>query len=618
MGRESKKATLMEERQSSLFAVAGRGILTLSLAGGKCCVRADSERLVSACLEHSTMSRVWCNLLEPRGKPTLQELLKGGAFALLFYRLAGDIGDIGVLVEKLADDQIPEESIDPSRPQLLLLAPSAPAALAARYQREVVDEKKPDSLDYQSWWDKRDAARSVLVQKYQAVLPEAVWLQFGTDFSATQFKRVRADTRLLAEAIEAALTKRGFSLAWNGRYEADLVGHLLIDPGIRVEGLLVRYQPRGAQARYPELLEKAKELLPKAFRKTLISVPPLPRKSQRPLVSAIDLDLSSDLGELDYPELAQTDFFDSARRANRRKTVLRRVAQSGTDALACYGSHHEFEPGSWGIVLDDLCVGTVAGELTERLRPIGGSFLEAMKVVLWLVWEHEFFHARLDAFCTLQEVASMRPGYRRYLRKVYKPNHCSPECLEEALANFVAREAVSERLHSLLGTGAWTMELVNETMAFVDDFFAGSPPGYSDWAKGADPDNWRRLAAEVLSGKPTQGVEALAPVEGLLRDLPGIVLLPEDVPVFITCFTELGRSLFGSPSRKEATRVLRHLGCTLDCSGGKGSHEKWKRPGASRPWTMPSRDPMSVGVFRTLLHFLDIDKKAYMQLRMEV
>lgn len=59
-------------------------------------------------------------------------------------------------------------------------------------------------------------------------------------------------------------------------------------------------------------------------------------------------------------------------------------------------------------------------------------------------------------------------------------------------------------------------------------------------------------------------------------------------------------------------RVLRNIRHSLDASGGKGGHQKWTVPD-QRAFILPTRDPVSTGVFKTFLHHVGIDKATYVR-----
>ena len=69
---------------------------------------------------------------------------------------------------------------------------------------------------------------------------------------------------------------------------------------------------------------------------------------------------------------------------------------------------------------------------------------------------------------------------------------------------------------------------------------------------------------------------------------------------------------FNVPPRRELEWALKHFHHSLDASGGKGGHQKWTGPD-QRAFILPTRDPVSTGVFKTFLHHVGIDKATYVR-----
>lgn len=79
------------------------------------------------------------------------------------------------------------------------------------------------------------------------------------------------------------------------------------------------------------------------------------------------------------------------------------------------------------------------------------------------------------------------------------------------------------------------------------------------------------------------------------------------IPVFVQNFQpdDSARSEWLEGAHKQ----FRH---SLDVSGGKGSHQKWTGPD-QRAFILPTREPVSPGVFMTLLHHVGLDKDTYVR-----
>ncbi len=69
---------------------------------------------------------------------------------------------------------------------------------------------------------------------------------------------------------------------------------------------------------------------------------------------------------------------------------------------------------------------------------------------------------------------------------------------------------------------------------------------------------------------------------------------------------------FNVPTRRELEKALKFSKHILDVAGGKGGHQKWTGPD-QRAFILPTRDPVSVGVFKTFLQHLGIDKATYVR-----
>lgn len=79
------------------------------------------------------------------------------------------------------------------------------------------------------------------------------------------------------------------------------------------------------------------------------------------------------------------------------------------------------------------------------------------------------------------------------------------------------------------------------------------------------------------------------------------------IPVFVQNFLP-----DDSARSKWLERAHKHFCHSLDASGGKGGHQKWTGPD-QRAFILPTRDPVSPGVFKTFLQHVGIDKATYVR-----
>jgi hypothetical protein len=143
-------------------------------------------------------------------------------------------------------------------------------------------------------------------------------------------------------------------------------------------------------------------------------------------------------------------------------------------------------------------------------------------------------------------------------------------------------------------------------------------PGYKDWRSGDIAATWRRLGTQIASGKPglPRGMIPL-PVESILTGPFPYDFKCTDIPLrFVGTGLIADRLLdraatLNVPARSELERALRYYKHVPDISGGKGSHEKWTGPD-KHAFILPKRDPVSIGVFKSFLRHVGIDKSTYL------
>ncbi len=262
-------------------------------------------------------------------------------------------------------------------------------------------------------------------------------------------------------------------------------------------------------------------------------------------------------------------------------------------------------------MLDALACSLLDG---ARQAQIWLSHTTAAYLAVNLVYQHELFHARVEAVATWQELLGVRSHYNRYQDRVYKVLSGTSDWLEEALANWWAWLWFrSERVQlSLSNRGSNHPGLAS----LVEDFLDLSPPGYREWRIGRNREAWRTLATQLASGNPKLGPRPIGlPIESAVRGELPFDLLEVDVPTRVvgkgTIASHLERcpGTF-SPSRREAKKLLKHFDYKPRTSAGKGSHEKWTgADGLS--FILPRKDPLSIGIFHQLLRQLRISKAQY-------
>ncbi len=202
--------------------------------------------------------------------------------------------------------------------------------------------------------------------------------------------------------------------------------------------------------------------------------------------------------------------------------------------------------------------------------------------------------------------------YLPYFDLVYNRNRFTSDWLEEALANWSAHEWLLKNLDRLHHDG--TVEDPKRLCSVVEDWLDFSPAGYREWRSGNSHITWDRLANDIAQSETSGHYvdENAFPLGGLLRRDSLFDLRIGDIPVYFVGKGIVASVYFGSPSRREVVQVLRHFGYGALTARGKGSREVWKGPNG-KCFTVPLRDPLSTGVFHTLLEHFGWSKQQYMQ-----
>lgn len=380
---------------------------------------------------------------------------------------------------------------------------------------------------------------------------------------------------------------------------------------------VVTWTPHNGLPAYPEIRCALQARLPTAFRRPLnngLARPKLDSIFSSDSASGLDhghRDPSENMQELsdirlDLPDAdGQREGLDAERR------------EAGFEAIAWYQPHHEWTEGTWGIYFDARKLDVLAYCLHQDFLSGGVRVPQGFAAFLAfnLTYVHEMFHARVEAALSWLELTAMQPRYLRYGSGVYDALRETPEWLEEALANWTAWQWFkSDVVQSLVARRTSHQAGVDRIVEAALDL---SPPGYRDWRAGAAKSAWRTFTTQLITGKPKPSLRRLAlPVESILSGPLGYDFRPTDVPLrfigrgAIADVLQSRPASLNVPSRREIERALKHFGHSLDQSGGKGSHEQWTGPD-NRAFYLPKRDPVSPGVFKTLLHHLGIDKATY-------
>ena len=185
-----------------------------------------------------------------------------------------------------------------------------------------------------------------------------------------------------------------------------------------------------------------------------------------------------------YP-LSHYDFNDE--NGGLTRLVGRSLESGGMEAIAFYKSlrfkHRPLFAGHWGIFILETGIQTIANLILAHY-PRKYNCDEARTKAFWMLYYHERYHFRFDAWAISQESFQLSPLYERYYHEVYQVNYPNTLLVEETLANLSALSSVQR--HGI--------------QAFTRQFMRAQPGAYGN-IKDVDVNQLRaQLAAQLMYG----------------------------------------------------------------------------------------------------------------------
>lgn len=433
---------------------------------------------------------------------------------------------------------------------------------------------------------------------------------------AAKFHRPKSgDLEELARAATSAISASGWQPPRDGNY-------VYILPGVvgRRSQCLVSWVPHTGLPSYPEVRWAVQKCLPAALRKPRIEQMGMRTfdSGSQPAQDSVQLqgfdpeptDLKDALDDL---QLEQSEY-------RKRVDDVRKAAKGhGFEAIAWFQPYHAWTEETWGIYLDARKLDDLALSFLDDFKSVRvhGSHSLAALLAFGLTYAHELFHAQMEAALSWLEINSQQPRHQRYKDRVYQTLRETPDWLEEALANWSAWSWFkAPGIQSLVTRMASNAEGLDRVVEASLDL---APPGYQEWRLGHQPGTWRTFANQLSTGKPKIKASGIGlPLESALTGPLPYEFQPADIPLrFVGSGVIADRlqshpATFNVPTRRELERALKFFKHILDVSGGKGGHQKWTGPD-QRAFILPTRDPVSVGVFKTFLQHLGIDKATYVR-----
>lgn len=474
-----------------------------------------------------------------------------------------------------------------------------------KLDRERLYEKSPELKRFEGLGP-QEQPPSVQAKLLLPFLPKA------TTFSAPSTLRPEALDRRSITAIEAS----GWLPSRDGTYMG--IRHILV--GTK-KSCVLTWEPYSGPPSYSEVRWAVQRSLPQALRKPRLEHVGRPEfesdvnPSDQPAgtISGVDNGRQEWLDFLDDVQFDDRDY-------RERIDASRKDRQAqGFEAIAWFQPYHSYKEEVWGIYFDARKLDDLALSLLDDFRShrIHASPSHAARLAFGLTYAHELFHARVEAALSWLELNAQQPRHLRYKQRVYDALRETPEWLEEALANWTSWDWFqSAPVQALF---ARSMANLDGFRKIVESSLDLSPPGYREWRVGHQSFTWRNFTTQLTTGQAKESASALAlPLESTLWGPLPYDFLASDIPLrFVGSGVIADRlqsqpATFNVPTRRELERALKFFRHILDVSGGKGGHQKWTGPD-QRAFILPTRDPVSVGVFKTFLQHLGIDKATYVR-----
>lgn len=476
--------------------------------------------------------------------------------------------------------------------------------------RERLYEKYPDLKQFEvlrPLFAQQKQPPTVQVNALLPLLPKA------TTFGAQLTIHPDALDRRSIAAVEAS----GWLPSRDGSYLG--VRHILV--GTKMSCVLT-WEPYNSPPSYPEVRWAVQLRLPQALLKPRLTHVGRPNSeidaqlSEQPtgIISGVDNGKQEWLDSLDDVYLDDRDYRERISEIRKDRQV------QGFEAIAWFQPYHSYSEEVWGIYFNARKLDDLALSLWDDFREyrVHGSQSDAARLAFGLTYAHELFHARVEAALSWLEVNALRPRYLRYKQRVYDILRETPEWLEETLANWASWDWFqSDLIQELFARSKADLNALKKIVELSLDL---SPPGYREWREGDLPATWRNFTTQLSTGQAKISASALPlPLESMLRGPLPYDFLASDIPVrFVGSGVIADRlqsqpATFNVPTRRELERALKFFSHILDVSGGKGSHQKWISPDQRDFFILPKTDPVSVGVFKTFLQHIGIDKATYVR-----
>ncbi len=277
---------------------------------------------------------------------------------------------------------------------------------------------------------------------------------------------------------------------------------------------------------------------------------------------------------------------------------------------AWYCPIHFFGHG-WGIYIRERCILDLAVEIARfvdwRLVHMSAPFMarQLLRSAFYVFFLHEQFHHKVESLGFRLLVARTSDCYRPYKARVYRRAYLGVDCLEESLANADSYRRLGEPRY----VQRVDKPIRDGLRAFLKASIPLQPPGYAEGIRYLRDNDYKaglhKLQSQILEASPAPSMPldhwSVAP--NMITALTDItddiyVVLPKGArPIFRPTSVDPGATV---SSKALEGALTKHYGYQR-VRGGKGSHVKLAKPGASTIILPGDRGVLSPGVVKQAL-----------------
>jgi hypothetical protein len=328
---------------------------------------------------------------------------------------------------------------------------------------------------------------------------------------------------------------------------------ILISLDGRKRQVIVPWVPHVGLPSYPEVRWAVQRWLPAALRSPRIQTPGRPKFDT-------GIELVENCVQIDGFDEALEDLrLDDTDFQNRVDEVRKDIQNDGFEAIAWFQPYHIWTEETWGIYfdaqkLDDLACSFLEDFVSHRIQVSDRNRLAAI-LALGLTYEHEQFHAKVEAALSWLELNALQPRHLRYKQRVYDALRETSDWLEEALANWSAwnwfRTDATKNVIAQMTPHTQGLEHIVESSLDL------APSGYREWRLGGQLATWRIFVTQLTTGLAKLASPGIGlPIESALTGAPPYDLQPTDIPLRFLGQGVIADRLRSHPPRSTCLHVV--------------------------------------------------------------